>query len=411
MEILFTSPGYKSAINLGGTVLVVSELAENLVRLGHQVTIYTTNSNYDQALSVPLNTPIEINGVKIWYFKYYEPLKRFLFFLPYFANTMGIVYSPAMWKKLYSEGDQFELIYAHLPFIYPTWVAARAARRHHRPFFYHDHGVLDPNRLKYRALKKQFALFLVERPIMRSATTLFALSPAGCQAYRKLGIERPCCVIPNGIAVENYRMSPSSMMSQRLRQLDKKILLLYFGQLLPIKGPLILLEAFLSIVTEFPDAVLVYAGPDPCRLQLRIMNKAQHAGFGNRVKFLGTVSGEEKKNLLARADIFCLPSKAEGFSIAVLEALASATPVLLTPGCYFPRVAEAGAGLIVDRTVRSLSWGLRLLLGSPGMRRQMATSARQLVEAEYTWPRVAALMADAYREGIERYKFEKIKLE
>jgi glycosyltransferase involved in cell wall biosynthesis len=404
MRILCTSPGYKPAQKLGGTVSVVVDLAESLVRLGHKVTVYTTNSNYDERLSVPLNQPVNIDGVCVWYFPYHEPLKDALFFIPYFSQAVGMLYAPGLARKLNAHAGQFDVVHAHMPFVHPTWAAARAAKRHCKPFFYHEHGVLDPRRLVHRAFKKRLALHFVERSVMKSATTLFALTPAGCRAYRELGLENDCCVIPNGIDVENYRTSPDGMMSERLRLLDDKVVFLYFGQLLPVKGPTILLEAFLSVACEFPDTVLVYAGPDPHELKDRMMREAQRAGHGDRVLFLGTVTGEEKLDLLARADVFCLPSEAEGFSIAILEALASATPVIITPGCYFPQVEAADAGVIVDRTAEALTGALRRMLELPDLRAQMGRSARELVKRKYGWAQIARSVADAYRAGIERYR-------
>ena len=78
--------------------------------------------------------------------------------------------------------------------------------------------------------------------------------------------------------------------------------------------------------------------------------------------FTGLLTGEDKLAALAAADLFALPAVGEGFSMAVLEAMACGLPVLLTPGCNFPEVVDAGAGMVVAREVPALSEGLRALL-------------------------------------------------
>ena len=119
-----------------------------------------------------------------------------------------------------------------------------------------------------------------------------------------------------------------------------------------------LLSAFRKIQTQFPEASLVMAGPDEVGIVARLKAEVAAAGLEKRIFFPGMVSGDEKLDLLARADIFCLPSEAEGFSLAVLEALASSTAVVLSPGCHFPEVKAAGAGEIVAAEPEALAAAL-----------------------------------------------------
>jgi glycosyltransferase involved in cell wall biosynthesis len=107
--------------------------------------------------------------------------------------------------------------------------------------------------------------------------------------------------------------------------------------------------------------------------------------------------------LLARADLFCLPSVGEGFSMAVLEALASGTAVLLSPGCHFPQVEQAGAGGIAGNDPSVLANALRKMLADrPGLRR-MGQVGRRLVKDHYTWDCVTGKLVEAYEEGLSRH--------
>lgn len=139
------------------------------------------------------------------------------------------------------------------------------------------------------------------------------------------------------------------------------------------------------------------AGPDEQGLTNDLQEKVSKAGLNHRVFFPGMVLGSLKKNLLARADLFCLPSIGEGFSIAVLEAMASATPVLITPDCNFPDVSIHNAGKVEvrDKWCQALS----SLISNPSRLSKMGNNAFKLVKQSYTWDKIVEKMEDAYFYG------------
>ena len=126
--------------------------------------------------------------------------------------------------------------------------------------------------------------------------------------------------------------------------------------------------------------------------------------MNGRVIFPGMVQGRLKTTLLARADLFCLPSDAEGFSMAVLEALASSTAVLLSPGCHFPEVEDAGAGRIASTDPTALADALRDMVVDRQMLNRMGAAGLRLVTEHYTWERITDSMLDVYAEGIGRHR-------
>lgn len=121
-------------------------------------------------------------------------------------------------------------------------------------------------------------------------------------------------------------------------------------------------------------------------------------GLGRRLTFAGHVSGERARLAWSRADAFVLPSYSEGFSMAILEALAARKPVLITTACHFPDVAREDAGIVVEPNAPSVTRGLRELLNrSADQRRALGERGRQLVETHYTWHRQAERLAQVYR--------------
>ena len=400
LKILYTVLGYKPAYRIGGPIVSVSSLAEALVRKGHEVTVLTTNSNLDQDLDVPLNQPIDVDGVTVYYFRRKEFLKKWLPFIPYLAKSSGFAYAPEMAKYLDQLVPQMDLVHTHLPFIYPTKAAAKSAFKHEKALFYHQRGDFDPNRLKFRGFKKRAYIRLVERPIMDRASALIALTEAEVDSYRALGVRTRCHIIPNGIDVTAYRQAhnPDSPVLRDIPP-DAQVIL-FLGRLHPIKGADRLLDAFLRIHSRVPRAMLVMAGPDEWGLQSKFKEAVDRAGAADRVRFPGMVTGDVKRDLLARADLFCLPSEAEGFSMAVLESLASSTAVLLSPGCHFPLVESAGAGLICRADSISLAESIIDLLSDSRRLKLMGEAGYDLVHGHFTWDRIADQMVSAYRAGL-----------
>jgi len=347
MKILYAVLGYKPAYRLGGPIYSVSAAAERLASKGHEVIIFTTNSNLDEELDVPTNQPIDVDGVQVWYFKRKELIQRWLPFIPYLSKSVGFAYAPAMGTQLDQIVPSVDVVHTQATFLYPNFAAGRAAIRHQKPLFYHQRGVFDPERLKFRGMKKRLYINVIERPIMRSATTLIALTEAEVRSYRALGVQTPCCVIPNGVDIVDYPQSFVRSTCSYYNILPDEIVILFMARLHPIKGADRLIRAFLMIHDKFPRVKLVMAGPDEWGIAEKFRQEIMKGGAGKQVLFPGMVTGEAKQELLRRADLFCLPSDAEGFSIAVLEALANSTAVLLSPACHFPEVEKVGAGCVV----------------------------------------------------------------
>jgi glycosyltransferase involved in cell wall biosynthesis len=402
MKILYAVLGYKPAYRLGGPIHTVSATAERLVRKGHEVIVFTTNSNLDQDLDVPTNRPIDVGGVQVWYFKREEPVQKWLPFVPYLSKSLGYLYSPAMRAQLDRIVPLVDVVHTQMPFIYPTYAAGKAAIRHKKPLFYQQHGVLGPEHLKFRGVKKRLYIKAIERSIMRRATTLVALTDAEIRGYRGLGVQTPCRVIPNGVDIVDQEKFFERPACSPFNISEDETVILFMARLHPLKGADKLIRAFLMLHSAFPKATLVMAGPDEWGMVEKFRQEIMNAGIGNRVLFPGMVTGEAKQELLTRADLFCLPSDAEGFSMAVLEALANSTAVLLSPGCYFPEVEKAGAGCVVQPEPNALCNAMADLLDNPEKLKEMGKKGRDFVSRHYSWDTITDQLIETYAEGIER---------
>jgi glycosyltransferase involved in cell wall biosynthesis len=87
------------------------------------------------------------------------------------------------------------------------------------------------------------------------------------------------------------------------------------------------------------------------------------------------------------------PSRDEGFSLSILEAMANRCPVVISDRCKFPEVAQYGAGIIVGLTIPDLAAALGTYASDAARRATDGSSARRLVENSYTW-KIAANKAE-----------------
>ena len=262
MRILYGAMGYKPAWRIGGPAVTVSETAQALVRRGHRVTVFCSTSNLDQDLDVPTDRPLDVDGVEVWYFRRREPVRTWLPFVPYLSRSIGFMYCPAMRGALDRVMAGIDVVDTHMPFVYPTYAAARAAFRHRLPLVYHQHGNFDPARLRFRGWKKRLYIALVERPIMRRAALLVGLTEAERTSFRALGVRTPVEVVPNGVRLPDDRPEARARVLRRWGIPADAPVVLFMGRLHPTKGAETLLAAFARIRGRAPQAVLVMAGPD-----------------------------------------------------------------------------------------------------------------------------------------------------
>jgi glycosyltransferase involved in cell wall biosynthesis len=402
MHVLFSAPAYRPAWRYGGPVVAVSRLAESLAAKGVRVTVFTSDSNLDQDLDVPLGRPVDVAGVEVWYFPRRDSFQKKLTVVPYLSRSVGFLYTPSMAPELDRLVPSVDIVHTQAPFVYGSFAAARVAARFGKPLVYHQHGAYNPQSLRFRRVKKSLYIAAIEKPIMRRAAVLVALTEFEASSYRRFKLSTPIRVIPNGIDLEPFAAASGAAAGDRWGIPPDAPVVLFLGRLHPTKGADRLLEAFLRIERQFPRSRLVMAGPDEWGMEEGIRLAAASVGKGERVILPGMVNDAEKADLLARADLLCLPSRGEGFSIAILEALASGKPVLISPECHFDEVEAKGGGRVAASDPATLSVALAEMLSDTDKLRVMGQKGRRLVEERYTWSRVADLTIQAYREALDR---------
>jgi glycosyltransferase involved in cell wall biosynthesis len=287
-----------------------------------------------------------------------------------------------------------DLVHIHGLWQLPTLLGGWLSRRSHRPYMVSAHGMLESWALRHKQLKKAAYALLTEKRTLAKAWCLRALTFDEVDDYRRFGLSNPVAVVPNGVSVPDA--TPQAFL-RAFPDLRGRRLVLYLGRIHPKKGPDLLAKAWSLIASRFADAHLVFAGPDEGGTTSAIREIAAGSGIADRVTFAGLMRGEMKWSALAACDLFVLPSHSEGFSVAVLEALGSSKPVIVTPYCHFPEARERQCGWVTEPQLEPLAETLTdaLSLGREQLG-QMGDRGRRLVAERYDWNVIGRQMAAVY---------------
>lgn len=311
-------------------------------------------------------------------------------------DKSGFGFSPALMSQV--RASDADILHSHGLWMWSDRVAYKAARAAGKPHVVSPHGMLEPWAMANSARKKRVMWRLFQGRSLRQARCLHALCEDERDAMRALGLTNPIAVVPNGVELGEFENLPASnVFETAFPSLKNRRVLLFMARLHPKKGLAPLLHAWKDGARQFPDWILAIAGPDEGGHRAELEALVAKFELQNAVVFTGMLDGAAKRAALARADAFVLPSFSEGFSIAILEAMACRLPVLLTPGCHFPDAVAAGAALEATPDAHALQQALQVLLNNgEAARAQMGARGRELVAQNYTWERVALQWKELY---------------
>lgn len=386
MLILNLSVVFPPASQYGGTPVTAYSVAKAMLHQGHEVfAICTGDPKTDGSLL--LDTETEWEGVPVIY------CSRRRHPIPF--------YSPALQRQVASRAATYDIAIIRSSWTHTGPAASWECRRRGVPYLAYPEGNFDPWALRRGRWKKALFWRLFDRRFFEGAAAIVALTQSEAESIRRMGLTNRVEVIPNGVDVDAFADGFSRVeLEERLPCIEGRRLILFLGRIHPIKGLPNLIAAFRQIHSQFPDALLVLAGPDERGHQKELQQIIEHDNLAEAVVFSGPVSGKTKIGLLRNSELFVLPSYSEGFPVAVLEALACRLPVVLTKDCHVPEVAAAGAGIEVDVAPSEIAEALVFLLSDDQARAEMGTNGYQLALKRFSWDRVAQKTIDLCAELI-----------
>ncbi len=322
-------------------------------------------------------------------------------------------YSWAFHQWLLQNAARFDAIISHGVWRYNSRATRRAARAAGRPYFIFPHGMLDPWFKRTYPLKHaQKVLFwwLTEYAVLRDAAAVLFTCEEEMLLARDTFRPYDCVqrVVPLGTGEPPANVEAQrAAFTERFPELEGKRVILFLGRLHEKKGCDLLLHAFRNVLETRPreawqDLHLMIAGPchHPEYLAaLRQIGGACEKLSPGSVSFPGMLTGDTKWGALRRAEVFALPSHQENFGIAVAEALACGTPVLISRAVNIWReIDAAGAGLVEADTQEGCTRLLARWLDLPPQARPaMAQSAVAAFRGKFEITQTAVSLVETIR--------------
>jgi glycosyltransferase involved in cell wall biosynthesis len=368
----------------GGPSAAVRAIARGLTDRGIFVDVVTTDDNAAGRLAVPFGRPVIEHGVTYWFFR----------------RQIGFyTVSWPLSRWLAAHVADYDLVHIHALFSFPVSAGAFWAARRGMPYVVRPLGVLNTWGIRNRRpLLKRISLGVIERRLLANAAAVhFTSEQEQVEAHLSAPGVRSF-IVPNPVeTLGDDQKSKAKMFFARYPELTQRRVILFLSRLDPKKGLDLLLEGFAKLRVSLPDAMLVVAGTGEDGFVARLREHAQRLGVQRDVIWAGFLEGEARQSALDAAEVFVLPSYSENFGIAVVEAMSSGLPVILSDQVgIHGEVTRAKAGIVIGCDAGEIARALVTILSDTEKRFQMARNARMLA-MKFSLETVSRRLIEAYR--------------
>lgn len=387
MKILQVTNFFKPSWEAGGPARVAYDISLKLVDRGHEVTVYTTDG-FKSRLSVEKNKPVDVDGIRTYYFQNLSSYlaKNLVLPIPY--------YLPLVASKHLKE---FDVIHIHEYRTVSAIFIHFFAKKYNVPYVLQAHGT-SSKIVKRKNLKATFDVFFGKR-ILKDASKLFALNETEFEQYISLSADsNKITIIPNGIDESKYEELPPKGSFRSKYHLENSKIVLYVGRLHLSKGIDLLIESFADLSQELDNTKLVIIGPDD-GYQEHFEQLVKKFNLIEDVIFTGFVSIPEKISAFVDADIFVTPWFS-GFPVTFLESCVCGTPIITTTKGDKLNWINRNVGFVVKYDKKDLKDAILCVLSDDEMKYKFSKNCKTVVEENFTLAKIVDQIFDNYSDVI-----------
>lgn len=348
----------------GGPIRAVTDLSQAFLRLGHDVTVATSDATDWPAEW--LDAPAGSKVVRL--LKLPEPA------MP------GGFFSPPQLKEIEPLLDGFDVLHLHLVWVSSNAQLAALARARNMPYVVSLRGTLDDWSMSRGTIKKRVFLALTGRDMLEKAATVHCTARLESEQSFKWFPRGNATVIPNLMDLEPFRKLPGPELARQKFGIpdDGTPLLLFLSRIQEKKGVEVLLRAAKILRERGVRFRLAIAGTGAQEYVERNRALKRDLQLQESVMFVGHVGGQEKYSLYEAADLFVLPTSQENFGFVFFESLAAGTPVVTTPLVDTAEdLVASGGAVLAEQNPEAFADAIARLLADPLTLAQMSKRGRE----------------------------------
>lgn len=307
--------------------------------------------------------------------------------------------------------EPFDLIHVHQTVRLP--LASKLSSKGKIPFIMTEHGSI-------LSWSKKRVVEPILRSLLRRPEKIICASGELEEVCQEAGAkEETTLTIPNAVDTEAFSPHNDPLERERIRASlgfnKKDVVILSLRRLVPKNGVQYLIEASRRVVMEESRAKFLIVGDGPLRGELEA--RVDTYGLRQNVKFLGTLPNHEVPRIISAVDFAVFPSLAEATSIAALEVMSVARPVVSSDVGGLPEIiTHEETGLLVpfnlarssyedpglgDEVIDSLSQAILRLVIDDSLREDLGVKARAHTLANYSWDRYVERVESIYRSQLK----------
>ncbi len=384
MKLLQVTSFFKPSWETGGPARVAYEISKKLIKQGHEVTVYTTDG-FKSRLDIEKNKPLNIDGIKTYYFRNLSSYltREMVLPIPYYLSMVA--------RK---ELKNFDVIHIHEYRSVLAIVVHYYAKKYGVPYVLQAHGSL-VTYFQKGMLKRVFDRLWGYR-ILRDVSKVIALNKTEAGQYKMMGVDEDKIeIVSNGIDLSEFEsLPPRGEFRKKYLIGDDEKVVLYVGRLHKTKGIDLLIKAFAGVSKELNNTKLIIVGPDDGHLRA-LKELIKELAIEEKVVFTGLLYERDKLQAYVDADIFVTPSF-YGFPVTFMEACACGVPIVTTTKGDRLDWMDGQVGLVVPYDKNQLQDAIVKFLSDNGLRRRFGEKGKMLVRERFNWTKIVKQLEHIY---------------
>ncbi|MCJ2563879.1 MAG: glycosyltransferase family 4 protein [Candidatus Thermoplasmatota archaeon] len=375
----------------GGAETHVHSISKELVKRGHDVTVFTSDLYTETPFVRLTDVPDTTDGIRV---------KRFR------AHTMGgemhyVLVPSLLWRSI---REKVDVVHAHSYGYFHVNAAFLMRRLRGVPFVFTPH--FHPEWSMWGGSKRKMLRRIYDRwlgsCIFDSADRIIGVSRAEMSLMNGGRFaEGRTTIIPNGISPGDFDPPPDGRLFREHYGLGGKVVL-FVGRLASNKGLDTLVDSIPGVIAEHDDVKFVLVGQDE-GMRESLLKRANSLGVSDALVFTGHITDDRLfRSAFASSDVFVLPSEYEAFGIVLLEAMMCEKPCIASAvGGTSEAVVQDETGLLVEYgNAGELAEMITGILSDPQKAKEMGKRGRERVLRKFTWERVAGEIEKVYEDLI-----------